>query len=299
MKNKLPVIIGLAVVALAVFFLLNMGNGKDTGREVGVLPIELQDMPRNVREYLEQNVMTEKYLAFRYEGDVYLFAARGEMMTGGFAVVLKDARFKDGILQISAEKRNPGKDEMVTQALTYPVHLVKLAERLEIKEVRFVDMAGKQLARAEIMEIAKLPETAVDLYFGVEDGTLRKERRIINAEITPENAYLLVEELIKGTENPGNTLNVLPAGTTILNYQYDSEKKMAIIDLGGNIRDARGSMGEIFAIFSIVNTLTEVEGIEMVQILIEGQKVESLSGHIYLMEPLKPDYSLLEDNQYK
>jgi len=300
MKNKLPIILAVVAVIAAIFFLLNLGNGEEQKKEIGIVHKEIEEMPRNVREYLEQFKMTENYLAFKYDGDNYLFASRGEMITGGFSVVLKDATYNEGTVTIVTEKKDPAEGENVTQALSYPVKLVRLADNsLEYKKAVFADTNNKKIAEKEFIEIAKVPETLVELYFGTEDGYFRKEKRIIDAEITPENAYLLIEELIEGPEDKEQYLRVIPEGTTILNYNYDPETKTVTIDLGGSIKETEGSMGEIFAVYSIVNTLADVNGIDKVQILIEGEILESLSGHIYLGEPLVPDYSFLEDNKYK
>lgn len=300
MKKKLPIIIAVVVVALAIIFLLSLGNQEEKGKEIGLIHIEQEEMPNNVQEYLEQFKMIENYLAFNYEDEVYLFASRGEMMTGGYSVVLKDATYDNGTVKIIVEKKDPAKDDIVTQALTYPTKLVKLADNtVEYKKVVFVDVNNKELAEKEIIEIATVPETLVELYFGTEEGYFRKEKRIIDAEITPENAYLLIEELIKGPEDAEKNLRVLPKGTIILNYDYNEETKIVTIDMGGKIREAKGTMGEIFAVYSIVNTLADIEGIDKVQILVDGEKLESLSGHIYLGEPMLPDYSFLEDNKYK
>jgi germination protein M len=300
MKSKIPVIVAVVAVIAAIFFLLNLGNGEEKGKEIGLIHMEIEEMPKNIQEYLEQFKMTENYLAFNYEGEIYLFASRGEMISGGYSIVLKDATVDKDTVNIIVEKKDPGKDDVVTQALTYPVKLVKLADNtVEYKKAVFMSTDNKKLEEKEIIEIAKVPESLAELYFGTEDGYFRKEKRIIDAEITPENAYLLIEELIKGPENINENLRVLPEGTKILSYKYDAESKVATIDLGGTIKEAQGSMGEIFAVYSIVNTLADIEGIDKVQILIEGEIVESLSGHIYLGEPLDPDYSFLEDNKYK
>lgn len=300
MKSKIPVIVAVVAVIAAIFFLLNLGNGEEKGKEIGLIHMEIEEMPKNIQEYLEQFKMTENYLAFNYEGEIYLFASRGEMISGGYSIVLKDATVDKDAVNIIVEKKDPGKDDVVTQALTYPVKLVKLADNtVEYKKAVFMSTDNKKLEEKEIIEIAKVPESLAELYFGTEDGYFRKEKRIIDAEITPENAYLLIEELIKGPENINENLRVLPEGTKILSYKYDAESKVATIDLGGTIKEAQGSMGEIFAVYSIVNTLADIEGIDKVQILIEGEIVESLSGHIYLGEPLDPDYSFLEDNKYK
>ncbi|WP_427340085.1 GerMN domain-containing protein [Caloranaerobacter sp. DY30410] len=46
-----------------------------------------------------------------------------------------------------------------------------------------------------------------------------------------------------------------------------------------------GSTEEIFFIASIVKSLTELDYIDKVQFLVDGKKVESLMGHIYIKEP--------------
>ncbi len=300
MKNKIPVIIAVVVVIAAIFFLLNLGNGEEKGKETGLIHMEIEEMPRNLQEYLGQFNMTENYLAFNYEGELYLFASRGEKISEGYSIVLKDATVNNDTVTIIVEKKDPGKDDVVTQALTYPVKLVKLADNtVEYKKVIFMSTDNKKLAEKDVIEIAKVPESLVELYFGTEDGYFRKEKRIIDAEINTENAYLLIEELIKEPENTQENSRVLPEGTKILSYKYDEENKVATIDLGGTIKEAQGSMGKIFTVYSIVNTLADIEGIDQVQILINGEIIESLSGHIYLGEPLDPDYSFLEDNKYK
>mgnify|MGYP003304269782 CR=1 FL=1 len=52
-------------------------------------------------------------------------------------------------------------------------------------------------------------------------------------------------------------------------------------------------MGEQLTIYSIVNTLTALEGIEKVQFLVEGQKNESFI-HMLINEPFVRDESLIK-----
>ncbi len=300
MDKRVLIVAGIVVLIGAVFFIINTGNGEEERIDVGLIHTELEEMPTNVREYLEQYTMTENYRAFTFDGDTYLYATRGEMMTAGYSVVLKDGQFSDGNVEVIVEKRDPDESDMVAQVLTYPIKLVRLADnQLEYTSVTFKGEDQDTLAEVEITEITRMPETIADLYFGTEDGLFTKERRVFDADITAENAYLLIEALIEGPQDNEQRLRVLPEGTTILNYDYDQEEGLATVDLGGTITDVAGSMGEIFAVYGIVNTLSEVEGIERVQILINGEEVESLAGHIYLLEPLEPDYSYLEDNMYK
>ena len=299
MKNKLVIIALVIAIVGAIFFLLNLGNKESSLQEIGIIHLELEDMPANVQEYLNQYRMSEAYKAFSYDDELCLFASRGEQSQAGYSVVLKEAFLDKGTLTITVEKKDQDQGDNEERGLNYPYKLVKMADNtVEYKKVIFKDISGKILAQEDIQVLQVIPETIIELYFGTEEGYFRKEKRSIPLEIRGENASIIVEELIKGPEKEGN-LAVLPWGTELISYNYDPATKLATIDLGGKIRDVAGSTGEIFAVYSLVNSLAEVNGIDKLQIMINGQVVESLAGHIYLGDPLSPDYSFLEDNKYK
>jgi len=150
-----------------------------------------------------------------------------------------------------------------------------------------------------VEEIQEPEESVVTLYFGTKDGYLRKEPRSIIGVPSAENGQDLVEELIKGSQSEDDTLNVIPEGTEILAYNFDAENGLATVDFSEHIHSAVGSMGEILAVYAVVNTLTELPGVTKVQFLVEGEEVESLSGHIYLGEPIERDLQYLEGNMLK
>jgi len=161
------------------------------------------------------------------------------------------------------------------------------------------DIKENPSSEKQIEEMTQPEESVVTLYFGNKDGYLRKELRTISGQPTAEKGKELVEELIKGTQSTDDTLNVIPEGTKVLDYNFDAEKGLAIVDFSEHIQGAVGSMGETFAVYSVVNTLTELPGIEKVKFLVEGKEVESISGHIYLGEPIERDLQLLEGNMLK
>ncbi len=57
-----------------------------------------------------------------------------------------------------------------------------------------------------------------------------------------------------------------------------------------------GSSGESLTVYSVVNTLTQFPDIDRVQFLIEGEKVETLAGHIYLTEPIDRNEDIIKNN---
>ena len=65
--------------------------------------------------------------------------------------------------------------------------------------------------------------------------------------------------------------------------------KLAVASFSSEIKDDfhGGSLIEAYLVEAIVNTLTEFPEIESVQILVEGEAVESIGGHIYIRNPLR------------
>lgn len=69
----------------------------------------------------------------RKDGDRnYVLITMGEMPTGGYAVELVSAELVGGLWRIQVRYRQPGPDEMVTQAITHPYLLVAVEPALPV-----------------------------------------------------------------------------------------------------------------------------------------------------------------------
>ncbi|NLY67263.1 MAG: GerMN domain-containing protein [Tissierellia bacterium] len=132
-------------------------------------------------------------------------------------------------------------------------------------------------------------EVEVVLYFAnkkyVETGDesyeklVAEKRRIEYGNIPLEEA--IVKELIKGPESDElsssipETVKLLGVetadGTCYVNFAQEG--------LYG------GSLQEDFTIAQVVNSLLELEHVDRVQFLIDGEKAESLMGHFSIIEP--------------
>ena len=132
----------------------------------------------------------------------------------------------------------------------------------------------------------------VTVYFSDSDGLrlVGEERTVDN--ITPE---ALIGELIKGPQNADNN-KTIPDGTKLLGVEVKG--KTAYVDFSKELKDNHwgGSTGELFTIYSIVNTLVLQPDldIERVQFLIEGQTVETLAGHADISIPLEADLPMVD-----
>ncbi len=132
----------------------------------------------------------------------------------------------------------------------------------------------------------QVPKYVVYLYFGDSQAMgFNKEERTIDV-VTPER---LIEELINGPAFEENK-QTIPDDTKLIDIKV--EERIAYVNFSKELIDNHwgGSAGESMTIGSIVNTLVlnEGTGIEKVQILIEGEIVETLAGHIDTSIPLEP-----------
>lgn len=133
----------------------------------------------------------------------------------------------------------------------------------------------------------------VRLYFASPDADYLKveARRILREERMTDEAKALVEELIRGPQ--GNLDPTLPPETQLRELYIVPEEKCVYLDFNQAFRANHpgGSAGELLTIYSLVNTLIDnLEGIERVQILVGGETIETLAGHIDITN------SLLQNN---
>ena len=109
-----------------------------------------------------------------------------------------------------------------------------------------------------------------------------------------DNKYqAAVEALMAGTDKKG-LANGFPKKAKLL--QVTVSGKVAKVDFSRELQKnfVGGSTGEEMLVGSVVNTLTEFPEIQKVQILVDGQEVETLSGHMDLSQPLPRMTELLK-----
>ena len=164
--------------------------------------------------------------------------------------------------------------------------------RQELNQTR---TALKELqAEYQVGEGEERPMTKVALYFiqdEQDESFLVSEVREIPPASAPELAA--IEELIKGPSAQG-LQPVLPPQTKV--NRIEVENGLAVLDLSAEaMKISRGSWGEALVVWAMVNTLTKFPGVEAVQILIEGNPVETLAGHFDLSRPLRRNEQVIRD----
>ncbi|QTL97098.1 spore germination-like protein [Iocasia frigidifontis] len=131
----------------------------------------------------------------------------------------------------------------------------------------------------------------VIVYYATRDAMyLDQERRTVKQDGLYRNT---VEELLKGPET-SSLSPTIPEGVELLKLSL--RDNIIYLDFNNALLDNHwgGSTGESLTVYSIVNTMVQFEEIDAVQILIEGEKIETLAGHMYLLEPLEMNESIVK-----
>ncbi|MEC9488675.1 MAG: GerMN domain-containing protein [Halanaerobium sp.] len=171
-------------------------------------------------------------------------------------------------------------------------HWAKIKTKVPFRNIIYIILAAVIFLsfwfwyRAEYIQI--------EVYFSTKDAKhlVPEVRKVALAD----KYYQAVQELIKGPRKEG-LIRTIPAGTRVLAVEV--RERTAYLNMSRELQERHwgGSAGEIFTVYSLVNTLSRFPEVDRVQLLLEGEEVSSLVGHLELDQPLEPDYSLLKDSQ--
>jgi hypothetical protein len=142
---------------------------------------------------------------------------------------------------------------------------------------------------------AQSQKSATHLYFADADYYyLTSEQRVVtHSGDALDYARSIVEALIKGPQNP---LVRTIAVDTQLRAIYLVPNGICYVDLSPAVREKHpgGCNSELLTIYSVVNSLIlNIPEIKRVKLLIDGNEVQTLAGHIDLVYPLKANMLLI------
>lgn len=144
--------------------------------------------------------------------------------------------------------------------------------------------------------INPLPEDKLEIilyYPNDEMEFLLPEIRVIS-KTNKKIEELVVAELLKGTTKK-SLKTIISSNVKLLSIDIIDET--AYVSLSSNVLDREYSeKEEAFVVYSIVNTLTSIQGVEKVQIFVDGKSKDVLYEHYCIREPLKFSYLIVNNN---
>jgi len=141
--------------------------------------------------------------------------------------------------------------------------------------------------------------TVATLYFSDGEGGLRTVDRAISSRRS-QSPHALVTQLIAGPSSSDmGAFRTMPAGVSSGDLLGVSVVDgICTVNMSANfyrLCQAFNEEEEQLAVFSIINTLCEIPGINAVSIIIEGEQIENLSGSVYLFSPLLPNPGIITE----
>lgn len=130
------------------------------------------------------------------------------------------------------------------------------------------------------------------LYFANKEGTMLKEYKLTDAvygEKTKEQ--FIIEQLIKGPDKEGYMPTLSPNLKLI---SIVTANNICYVNFDQNFNTEPAAVSNKLAIYSIVNSLSELNDIHKVQISISGDSAVKYRAEISLQEPFIRDLNLIE-----
>ncbi len=137
------------------------------------------------------------------------------------------------------------------------------------------------------------------LYYGSSDArALVPVRRDVPAatSVVEQGRQILA---VQFQDAPQPYVQVVPKGTKLRAF-YVTERGDAFVDLSGDVVSAHpgGSLTELLTVYAVVNAITtNLPAVQRVQLLVEGQEVDTIAGHVDVRRPLERDSTLVRDSQ--
>ncbi|TLM65425.1 MAG: GerMN domain-containing protein [Deltaproteobacteria bacterium] len=135
---------------------------------------------------------------------------------------------------------------------------------------------------------------AVTLYFAAADGSglVAETRDIAGCGAEPECLAGTVEALLGGPV--GSLAPVFPPRTTLRGIAVAGDEVQ--VDFGRDLVEGHpgGSRWELLTVQALAGTVAgNFPHLRQVRLLVEGNAVETLKGHVDLRQPIRPDFTLV------
>ena len=142
--------------------------------------------------------------------------------------------------------------------------------------------------------------SSAPIYFNDKDSDLLLSVKRSMEQASTWSPEQRVFEILRGplSSDTASAWPVMPSGITyddILSVKTFEDT--VYVDLSENFREAcQGMSGrnEMLLVYSIVNTLTSMDGVNKVQFLIEGQQAEELAGTLCIADPFIKNYDIIK-----
>lgn len=168
---------------------------------------------------------------------------------------------------------------------------VTVKKNIVLRHVLFFVILAAAFGIAVISKGIKTEVTEIKMYFvDAEMMRLIPVRTSIPEMSAERTAKRALELLIEGHDDNPKIRRIIPDKKNCMTVKVKNE--IAIVDIKKEMLEERleGRDIELLAVYSIVNTLTGIDGITNVKFTIEGKTQRDFMGYLDMRETFIPDY---------
>jgi hypothetical protein len=159
----------------------------------------------------------------------------------------------------------------------------------------FVTLFSAIFPPVDMDAMKKREKQIAQIYFSdQQERFLRPEKRYIFKENDDAlQAKEIVQALLDGSK--AGLVNTFPHGVIVIDVKI-ADDKIALINFSKSLTKLYqgSSASEMATIYSLTNSISQnIPGIKKVKILVEGEELESIKGHISTRKAFSPDLELI------
>jgi spore germination protein GerM len=140
----------------------------------------------------------------------------------------------------------------------------------------------------------EVEKTKVTVYFKDQQGRYLVPTSV-EVDKAPGVAKEALEALCLGPAQGIGAIASIPEGVQVRSVNLKTNG-VCVVDLAGSVaKDRLSPKNEALAVYALVDTLTEFPNVKRVQILVDGQKKDTLAGHIPIDEPMLRNLTFVND----
>ena len=258
-------------------------NGKMKATEIEIEAGRREDMIQVILNDLQAGIKTDGIKATIPEGlEILSIKSEGMVATIDFGSAYYDLSNVDEVICRSSIVWSLTSLGFI-EAVVFTVEGVPLQSN-DGKE--YGEMTRQNVLIDPVVSATTTEYAILKLYFSNLDATdLIVEDRVVEVNTNQPREKTILEQLIAGPKEKGN-YPTIPVETKIMDVTTTSDG-VCYVNLSQEFvtKHNGGSTGELLTIYSIVNSLSELENVKKVQFLIEGEKVEAFKGHVDFSTP--------------
>lgn len=123
--KKLLLISYLLIFSASLISCKKSDNAPEKQRDLEFTVVENADLPEKLAKYIEEKKVNPFKLTYSNEDYLYIVQGYGAQQSGGYSISVDELYLAEPWIYVKTTLIGPGKNEPVTQNITYPYVVIK------------------------------------------------------------------------------------------------------------------------------------------------------------------------------